>query len=69
MLAHDQAWVRTVELVQRSGIVMTVSEDLAISLGRVESPTLEFKREAKDRDAIRKAVRPRIPDQACLGAG
>jgi ATP-dependent DNA helicase RecG len=46
-----------------------VSEDLAITLGRVESPTLEFKREAKDRDAIRRAICALANDLVGAGGG
>lgn len=49
--------------------MVDVSEDLAITLGRVESPTLEFKREARDRDAIRRAICALANDLAGAGGG
>jgi ATP-dependent DNA helicase RecG len=49
---------------------MTVMrEDLARALGRVESPVLEFKREPKDRDALRKAVCALANDLVGRGGG
>jgi ATP-dependent DNA helicase RecG len=44
-------------------------DDLARTLGRVETTTLEFKREAKDRNAIKKAICALANDLTGAGAG
>lgn len=46
-----------------------MAEDLAVTLGRVESPVLEFKREARDRDAIRKGICALANDLVGNGGG
>jgi ATP-dependent DNA helicase RecG len=44
-------------------------EDLLATLGRVESPTLEFKREAGNRDVLRKAICALANDLVGRGGG
>lgn len=56
-------------MVTSSGIVVGVTTDLATTMGTVESPVLEFKREAKDRNAIRKAVCALANDLVGAGGG
>jgi ATP-dependent DNA helicase RecG len=46
-----------------------MAEDLASVLGRVESPVLEFKREATDRDVLRKAICALANDLVGQGGG
>lgn len=47
----------------------TVAADLAMTLGRVEAPALEFKREPKDRNAIRQAICALANDLTGQGGG
>jgi hypothetical protein len=49
--------------------VATVAADLAMTLGRVEAPALEFKREPKDRNAIRQAICALANDLTGQGGG
>lgn len=51
------------------GIVNDVHEDLAVTLGRVETPYLEFKREVKSRDVIRQAICALANDLSGHGGG
>lgn len=50
-------------------MMAAMTEDLASTLGRVEGPALEFKREATDRDALRKAVCALANDLIGCGGG
>ncbi|MDQ1304834.1 MAG: ATP-dependent helicase RecG [Actinomycetota bacterium] len=50
-------------------MMSTMTEDLAVTLGRVESPVLEFKRAPKDRDALRKAICALANDLVGRGGG